>query len=308
MSAIPVVWQSYRSQTPNRGYWDYAMVPEDLLAHRLWQPPHPRTYTHLNSISELPADADGAIIVLPARHHAEREYVHCLNADIARLAWVIVMLIGDEENSFPAHLIAHPNSRLWIQMAKPGLYSFPYRPLPNGYTPHTRLLDNYALDAVERPIDWFFSGQCTHPRREQCVEQLRRMPGGMRVETDGFTKGLPPPEYMRMLASAKIALAPSGPQSPDSFRLYEALEAGCVPIADAQTSKPGFPDGYWPWIFGGPVPFPVISDWRSLPEVMARELADWPDNANRIAVWWKGYKRKLVFDLEEDIWQLRGAL
>jgi len=303
---VPIIFQSYRSETPTSGFWDYIII-EDLISGRLGRPVTGYEFVRYEGVNcPIPIGTDVAIIVLAARHHADPIYSDRLNKDMASLRGVALFLLGDEENAFPVHLIHHPNIRIWRMMARPDS-PFVHHCLPNGYTPHTHLLDSYDVAAVDRPLDWFLAGQITHLRREQCVEQLRRIPGGMRVETDGFTKGLPPAEYMRMLASAKIAPCPSGPQSPDTFRLYEALEAGCVPIADAQTSKPGFPNGYWQWIFGCEVPFPVVSDWATLPEVMARELAAWPENQRRIAEWWRQYKQKLALDLEEDIQQLQGA-
>jgi hypothetical protein len=287
------------------GIGDYALI-EDLFSHRAWRPTCCHDFVCVDGISALPADADGAVIVLPARHHADIQYVTRLNADIAKLRWVVLMLIGDEESAFPTERIEHPNIRIWVQMLRPGLHPFVQHPLVNGYTPHVRLLDDTPCPA--KPIDWFFSGQITHPRREQCLDGLNGLPNGRLLPTAGFTEGLPPAEFMAALASAKIAPAPSGPVSPDSFRFAEALEAGCVPLADAQTSPAGFPDGYWQHILGDDdLPFPIIPDWSTLPEVMSRELAAWPANANRCGMWWMSHKRRIAYDLDYDLRQLRGG-
>jgi hypothetical protein len=67
---------------------------------------------------------------------------------------------------------------------------------------------------------------------------------GTFIPTKGFTQGDPHDLYYRQMADAKVAPAPSGPETPDSFRLFEALESGCVPIADTRVPKNNFSDNY----------------------------------------------------------------
>jgi len=149
-------------------------------------------------------------------------------------------------------------------------------------------------------------GQVTHIRRIQCVEQLRKMPNGYLLENKGFWQGLERSEYYRVLASAKIIPCPSGPTTPDSFRMAEALEAGCLPIVDATCPVRGYPEGFWRNIFGYDPPFPIIEDWRDLPRVMEISLQGWPDNRNRAYEWWKGYKGRMKQWLAEDLNTLRS--
>lgn len=300
-SSVPVIWLTYREGvTPNRGYWDDAIL-ESLFSRRMWRPSCAFTLTHVENCGEVCPD-DGAIVVLPARHHATAEYVDRLNADMARLPWVILMLIGDEESAFPVHLVQHPNIRIWQMMARPD-NSLVHTRLLNGWTPHIRLLDNQPCPDKDYPA--FFAGQITHERRRACTKAMENFPCRV-VGTQGFTQGLPPDEYVRELARAKIAPCPSGPQAPDSFRFSEALEAGCVPIADAHAPVP-YPDGYWQSVLGDHLPFPVIEDWATLPEVVKRELADWPNNVNRCGAFWMQYKRDLAYRLERDIRELSGC-
>jgi len=84
----------------------------------------------------------------------------------------------------------------------------------------------------------------------------------------GFTEGLVPEVYFEKLASAKAAFASSGPETPDTFRLFEALEAGCVPLADCRVQagkdNTDLGDDYWTWFFGEEPPFPVLTDYDQL--------------------------------------------
>lgn len=155
-----------------------------------------------------------------------------------------------------------------------------------------------------KPLNFFFAGQITHARREQMAEQLRDMEGGRLIETKGFTEGLPPEKYFADMTSASVVPCPAGPVSPDNFRLFEALEAGCVPIADSKSEHRG--EGFWELVFGQKPPFPVIDEWEHLPEVMADTLAKWPYIVNRTQAFWQWYKKKLATRMRDDIHMLSG--
>jgi len=90
---------------------------------------------------------------------------------------------------------------------------------------------------AQKTLDWMFAGQVsTYTRRLMCAEQLRKMSGGLLVETEGFqAQAITPMEYYRSLASAKIALCPGGAETPDSWRAWDALNAGFIPILDSKT-------------------------------------------------------------------------
>src|SRR5438128_265611 len=124
--------------------------------------------------------------------------------------------------------------------------------------------------------------------------------------TAGFTQGMAPAEYAAHMTSAKIAPCPSGAVSPDSFRLYEALEAHAVPIAD--DVSPSYDSrGYWQMLYPG-APFPIISDYTDLPGWIDDQLAVWPTNANRIAAWWMAEKRRMAHALTDDLTALGADL
>jgi hypothetical protein len=279
-------------------------ILESTFSHRYWRPIAAQSFTHVEQPNTFPVPyTDGAIIVLPARHHATPEYVRLLNQDLAKISWAITMLIGDEESIFDSDDILHLNGREWIMMRRPDRARATTRPLLNGPTPHIHLLDNEPYPI--KSLNWFFAGQVTHERRLECSEQLLKMNRGRLVMSQGFTLGIPPAEYVHDLAASKIAPCPSGPRAPDSFRFAEALEAGCVPIADAHAPIP-YPDGYWQATLGDNLPFPVIDQWSQLPEIMGRELAAWPGNANRCSSFWLQHKRHMAYNLQRDICDLSG--
>lgn len=306
---VPVVWVSYRQPTiASRFYWDQGLL-ERILDRRAWRPVGAIDFSHHDGFEELPAGAEGAVVVVPAQHHHLADEVERLNRDIERLSWVVLILTGDEHSLFPWEQLRHPAMRLWVMTPRPRLHEHcPATFVGEGYDAEVpEILANFAKEAHERPLDWFFAGQVTHQRREALAAALRRSGSrwaGDLVETPGFTQGLPREEYLRRMASAKVVPCPSGPGTPDSFRLYEALEAGALPLADAVTPE-GW-DGFWSFVYDE-VPFPVVRDWRQLPSVMADALDGWPANANRASAWWQAEKRRLAYRLDGDLRDL-GAV
>ena len=164
-------------------------------------------------------------------------------------------------------------------------------------------------EAPEKNTDLFFSGQITHERRLSIANSLKDIDKntgftGIKLKyylSDGFTKGLPPKEYIESMNAAKVAPAPSGPETPDTFRLFEALEAGCIPFADCKAPKNDFPDDYWTWFFGEEPPFPVTTGWGWLEGWTVDNSRLFPIKNNRIFAWWQRKKYEFVQSIKEEI-------
>lgn len=291
---IPVIWFDHPAPGKNisRGYWDQGTL-EAYFAGTLWR--HGLHFEHRHDFG-----VDGAVVVIPARFHAE--HVDLINAELARLRWCVVILSSDEESLFPADRIEHPNCVVWVSTPHPGKYRGD-RVLGHYLPPHAPALIGDA-EHENRPLDWFFSGQTTHIRRDQMWRALKRCHNGEGHRTPGFTQGMDPADYYGRMAAAKIIPCPSGPATPDSFRLWEALEAGCVPVADAVA--PAMPDpGYWRQF--GDVPFPQVQHWDELRATMQDLVNDWPWRSVECFAWWQQHKRRLAKRLTNDITTLSGV-
>lgn len=306
---IPVVWLSYDKETPARGYWDQGMI-EALFAHDLWRPVGAHTYRHILSLPEKVEGAiNGAVVVFPAR--AQVDYVDRLNADLKALDWVILVLTGDEEASFRFDKIDHPNMKVWAMSPRKLPRFENTRNIGTGWPPEAKKwLPRFKEEAFKRPDDWMFAGQITHERRHQMFEQLNVMINEKGRSwfvnpTSGFTQGVVPERYYHYLARAKTAPCPSGPQTPDSFRIFEALEAGCIPIADTRipSDMPNdqFGDDYWTWFFGEEPPFPVLTNYEQLPGYTYEAADNWPTLGSKVAAWWIAKKRQMAYWLETDL-------
>lgn len=194
---------------------------------------------------------------------------------------VTVIITSDEENKFQVQDLYHPDMRVLINY--PSMTSDVDGYLPIGYCPQTKdLIKKQGMSA--KSLDFFFAGQVTHnSRREMAAHLALFSEGGKLISTDGFAQGLPYEEYIQLMCRSKVIPCPEGYVSPDSFRLYEALEAGCIPIVRNKA--------FWTRLFGE-VPFPIIDDWSELPDLI-KHMKDRPDMNNKCQAWWLAKKREL---------------
>lgn len=245
----------------------------------------------------------GAVVVLHGEHLRTR--LDAIKTSLEALPWALVVIIGDEGSVFHSERLIASNRILWQQMPVPGRHDFAKRKLICGYPHDTQMhLVNYDVTKVDRPHNWFFSGQVNHIRRRQCVESLKQRSDGVLIETPGFWQGLDHSEYFRKMADSKLVICPAGCSTPDTMRVAEALEAGCLPIVDARHHRVGYPDGYWNYTLGEQPPFPLVQEWKNSQEIIDQALHEWPANRDRCIEWWKQYKRNHVKWLEEDLWEL----
>lgn len=306
---IPVVWLSLEDSVPATGYWDNGII-RALLEHEIWRPVDNYRFKHFYNYRGLEGQ-EGAVVIIPGRNQAHQ--IDRVNQLIKPLQWVLIVITGDEENAFPDDKLKHPNMKKWIMTPDPAKHGEDVFKLGTGWPGNapSELAKHKKLSDF-RPLDYFFAGQITHERRKELKTQLDVVLEfkhvnnliGETAYSKSFTAGLPHPTYYRKMASAKVVPAPSGPQSPDSFRLFEALEAGAIPIADTRTPNRDFGPDFWEYFFGERPPFPTLSSYDQLQGYMIDSVKSWPELGNQVFAWWQGYKRKMAYRLHEDLQDL----
>jgi len=270
---------SVKKDVPPTGYWDHAFL-DDMLKGL--------------------GKSDRHVFIIPGKNQCSSESIWKINAELAKHKKILVFITSDEEGLFNVEDLKHGDMIVYSQYGNGGFM------FPLGYTPNTReTLKKIGYRKKDR--DWFFAGQITHSRRKLCVEQLRRLKGGELVETDGFAKGLSQEDYLESLSEARTAPSPSGAVSVDSFRLYEALEAGCIPIADDMSPIRSTRSDYWHKLFGGSAPFPVFTDYNELPDLI-NKASHYPNYNNKVFAWWINMKFQFREQLKKDLGIEKGEM
>lgn len=302
---IPVVYLNFNKEASTSDYWDMQLI-KDMFAGELWKPVQGFEFESIEyPFGEIkkPLEGKGAVVVIPARHNIS--HVNEVQAFINQLEWCVLMLCGDEERLFDYKKLKHPNMKVWLMQPKPDDEADVY--IGSGYTPHTRGVHK----DFDKPLDWVFAGQKNHVRRELCMTELDRLKNRddwkyYYKATEGFTQGIDRKTYTSLMAQAKAVPCPSGIASPDSFRVYEALELGCVPIAD-DLALNWEQSGYWHKVFTDEdVPFKILTGYADLEGYLGDIIRDYPHFNNKVFAWWQGYKRKLVYKLRDQIAEFIG--
>lgn len=264
-----IKYLSVKDDVPATGYWDHEFI-KDIFA-------------------DIP-QTDRQVVVIPGAY--QWDVVDKINDELKKFDKVLVIIASDEEGKFDTRKLKHKDMVLYSQCGNGG------KMFPLGYTPGTReILKDIGL--LPKVVNWFFSGQITHSRRQLMAEALRPLAGGILKETDGFGKGLSKDEYLYNLTTSKTAPCSSGAVSVESFRLYEALEAGCIPIADDVSPLQSFRANYWKKLFGD-VGFPTFIDYEQLPMLIDKSVS-YPNMNNRVMAWWINKKHQFKSQLAHQL-------
>jgi hypothetical protein len=155
-----------------------------------------------------------------------------------------------------------------------------------------------AKPASARKRLWSFAGEINKSTRKPMIDALTTLDPGF-VHPTGASSNPSPnavaplgiADYSALLSDTIFAPCPSGWENLDSFRVYEALEAGCIPIVERRPSYDYFR------IFLGDHPMVTVDDWGTAPQAIADLQSD-PARleARRAACadWWRQIKRDLV--------------
>ena len=248
-----------------------------------------------------------------------------LNEAIRYLPWVVVAIFFDEGSRLPLDQLRHPNMRVWVQEPKPGRNPFLPATIPmigaDNHNNFRRIPLGYTFWAKQFTVqgthvnDWFFIGRNSSEDWLSAMRKITRgifyettLPGGVAIETQ---KRIDSHAYMDAMSLAKVVICRPGMCTPETSRVYEALEAGCIPIVPDAPAGEGWKvrydwSHYWEYVLGEEPPFPVVNP-EQLADMLKSVLADWSEMSKRVREWWARYKRRLGLELNHEIGILRSA-
>lgn len=184
--------------------------------------------------------------------------------------------------------------------------------VPNGYANTVGPINSaHQLSIAQRTIIGFFAGTMTGRllagQRDAMLAAVRdaRLPFNV-ISTPGFAQGLGPIAYAAWLCNSRFALVPAG-NSHETIRLYDALEAGAIPIM-VRSPFTESPDAL---AADGTPPFIFLDRWDQLAAAYApyadaqnpATIARLEERRQAIVKWWatfKQHQRIKVRDLIEQ--------
>lgn len=268
-----VVW--YKA---NRGNWDCGLLLNVFEKH-------PDKFTQHNTV-ESPS-FDRAIVIITGRPDVVplRKYLETIGSGV-------VVLTSEEDAYFDWKAAIPQHLEIWTQYYSPSKEGIKTRLLlgaPN------RLKDyKINLDLPKKYL-WSFVGQVQNPSRQACVEVLNGLPDGFLHIADGFggLNGLNYQDYLDVCCESKFVICPAGSMCVDSFRLYEAMECGAIPITEARAPRDKSSFNYWDEVYPENR-LSLVSSWDDFKNY---NLNSTPIPADVQNEWWLIYKR----DLEQKL-------
>jgi hypothetical protein len=166
--------------------------------------------------------------------------------------------------------------------------------VPIGYKERPPSLNIRALSA--RRYVWSFAGQVQRSSRPEMVASLSGIEPHFLVRTDARDDGsvldrlVGRDEYYDVMTDSMFAPCPMGNVNIESFRLYEALECGTLPIVEKRL---GF--DYYRALLGDH-PIPTVSSWSDASRLIRdclRDPAKLAGLQGECMAWWKSYRPRL---------------
>ncbi len=171
--------------------------------------------------------------------------------------------------------------------------------VPLGWTNGTKKKEEADLASRRRSI-WTFAGNRNWVRHQMVAELARLVPNRVQLSQPGGCPSLPREEYVSWLRDAAFCPCPMGNVVLETFRVYEALEAGCIPIVEHR-----FGFDYFRSLLGEN-PLPSVRSWREGASFMQRLASD-PGSLDacqgEIRQWWRFYKAKLQREVGEFVFR-----
>ena len=179
---------------------------------------------------------------------------------------------------------------------------------------------------AERPYRWSFAGQ-RKVSRTAMIEALEARTDGKLIATSSFNSGLSKEAYAQLLSNTQVVLCPRGWASVETYRFYEALDAGAVPLVEDDggldllrehrsrdalrrmlASGPRawvdfarrIPRGsYWGHAYGASFPCPRIFRWENIHRVIdTLDIARLQEKTSR---WWRRYVQDLRIHIQDSV-------
>ena len=176
--------------------------------------------------------------------------------------------------------------------------------LPLGFSNNMMSLSETPL-ATERKFLWSFAG-AKRAARIDMFENLRNVEPYKCYLFDQSRQQLDRGKFKTLLLDSVFAPCPMGNTTLESWRIYESLEMGCIPIVERRRWMP-----YYDRLMPGH-PLPTFSSWREARQFVEEVSGDQSKiiaYQQDISEWWRRHKQRLRKDVTSFVSSgLEGSL
>jgi hypothetical protein len=279
---IPVIWYDQC-----RGNWDHGTLLSIFEKH-------PDVFKQYNTVQRLTSFTSKAIIIIAGtpdvgelRNYLENGFGP---------SGGIVILTSEEDAYFDWKAAIPSNFEIWTQYYSPSTKSEIKTRLLLGAP--LRMRDYKINKHLPKKYLWSFVGQVQNPFRQACVEVLKTLPDGFLHIAELFggegSTGMEYQQYLDIMCQSKYVICPAGSMCVDSFRLYEAMECGAVPITDIRAPRDYEAFNYWDSVHSAHNLLTVVQ-WDDLNFLLkhggSNPIANVPVLIRN--EWWGNYKQQL---------------
>ena len=268
---INVIW--YDGQ---RGRWDHGLLLSIFDKH-------PDIFIQYNEVLP-PKETKRSIVVVAGCPSPERLYGY-----LSTLPDSVVILVSDEDAYFDWKSAIPSQHTIITQYWNPELKGDIKERILLGAP--ARLKDYKINTHLPKKYLWSFIGQVQNEFRQKCVDVLKTLSDGFLhivPQFGGGEGGIEYQDYLDICCQSRFVICPSGSMTAETFRAYEAMECGAIPICDQRSPRDVAAFNYWREVY----PYNKLhslSNWEQLPELLKLEWEP-PSYVNK---WWFDYKKEL---------------
>ena len=285
---IKLFWNTHNQQKPSSsdkkirekqesdyGWGEYHKKNSDKWIYEILKKIEYNVVTDLTDLEK----EDTLIIVDSGIEEKNALYIK-LNAICSK---IFLFHLGDESGSYDLSTVYDHCNYIWRVFCSTRYFvNNKVKCLPIGYKSG---ISN--KQQKNRKYKWAFTGTPHKSSRHDLLFQLSDIEPFFCHKTEKFNvKIISVDEMSEILSSTEFIPCPSGFFHPETYRLYEALECGCIPIVENtyQYYDRLFPDNPFIKIDKWADAKPVIKGWESDQIKKKRE---------ECRIWWSGEKNKI---------------